>query len=289
MLANPQPSRAATLKLKQYTFSCRHADAGCSWKGKVTKENEHATKLCRFRFLTCLACGEQYRAGFRNEHLDVCSGAIVVCPHGGRDCLGPRDSGTYARRDANKHANELCPNKPCGNLPFCRTRTTAANLLAHEAACIFQLREQGLMREQAAQQGVALAQAQQDKAALAQRVEALTSALKAADEAYEKERKRRRNLEDECADLLADLREERRRFAPLNGSGRAADEQRFAPPKPAWYRCSKDDCTWVGSVFEEATHDLQCPARPVKCERCLEWYPINRREKHDSECPAAPT
>lgn len=90
------------------------------------------------------------------------------------------------------------------------------------------------MREQAAQQGVALAQAQQDKAALAQRVEALTSALKAADEAYEKERKRRRNLEDECADLLADLREERRRFAPLNGSGRAADEQRFAPPKPAW-------------------------------------------------------
>lgn len=76
------------------------------------RAHSRSQKLCRFRFLTCLACGEQYRAGFRNEHLDVCSGAIVVCPHGGRDCLGPRDSGTYARRDANKHANELCPNKP---------------------------------------------------------------------------------------------------------------------------------------------------------------------------------
>jgi len=76
------------------------------------RAHSRSQKLCRFRFLTCLACGEQYRAGFRNEHLDVCSGAIVVCPHGGRDCLGPRDSGRYARRDANKHANELCPNRP---------------------------------------------------------------------------------------------------------------------------------------------------------------------------------
>lgn len=90
------------------------------------------------------------------------------------------------------------------------------------------------MRQQAAQQGVAVTQAQQDKAALTQRLESLTTALKAADEAYEKEHKRRRSVEDECADLLADLREERRRFAPLSGSGRAADEQRFAPPKRAW-------------------------------------------------------
>ncbi|GAA5846501.1 hypothetical protein JCM9279_006716 [Rhodotorula babjevae] len=249
MLGSPQPSRAVAIKIDQYTFKCRFADAGCEWKGQVSKENEHARKLCRFRFLRCMRCCEQYRAGFAIEHNHVCTELVVTCPEGGVDCLGPPRSGMYPRSQADKHARELCRNRPCRNFVFCSTRTSASNLIPHESACTFQLEQQGAARREAVSHSIQLAQAQVDNAALRERAERLERALKSASQGFGNERRRRCELESECVALADELRDEVRRYARLaarerererggGGGGpsgrRSANEQRFAPARQGW-------------------------------------------------------
>ncbi|GAA5892315.1 hypothetical protein JCM8208_001508 [Rhodotorula glutinis] len=244
MLESSQPSRAVAIKLDKYTFRCRYAAAGCPWKGQVSKETEHAKKLCRFRFLRCVRCREQYRAGFATEHNDVCTELVVTCPEGGANCLGSPNSGRYPRSQADKHAKELCRNRPCRNFPFCRTRTSTANLIPHEPACIFQLEQQGSVRQEAATQRTLLAQSHAENTTLRERAERLETALKSASEGFETERTRRRELERECDELADELRDEVRRYARLaarerggergGGDRRSRDEQRFAPGRQGW-------------------------------------------------------
>ncbi|KPV76773.1 uncharacterized protein RHOBADRAFT_41983 [Rhodotorula graminis WP1] len=242
MLKSSQPSRAVVIKLDQYTFLCRYADAGCPWKGQVSQETEHAKKLCRFRFLRCGRCGEQYRAGFALEHNELCTELVITCPEGGADCLGAPRSGMYPRSQADEHAKKLCRNRPCRNFPFCRTRTSAANLVPHEPACTFQLEQQASARQEAATQRTLLAQSHAENATLRERAERVEKALKSASEELDKERTRRRELERECDDLADKLRDEIRRYARLagrerdggrggggGGERRSRDEQRFAP------------------------------------------------------------
>ncbi|GAA5824461.1 hypothetical protein JCM3770_003718 [Rhodotorula araucariae] len=106
LLQTPQRSRAAVLKLDEYIFHCRNEDVGCPWQGQVSKEEHHALMLCGFRSLVCLECGQSYHANQWRQHEGVCPGAMIVCPEGGRDCLGPPSSGVYRRRDTEKHVSQ---------------------------------------------------------------------------------------------------------------------------------------------------------------------------------------
>ncbi|BGP37106.1 hypothetical protein JCM10449v2_001010 [Rhodotorula kratochvilovae] len=235
LLQAPLRSRAATLKLDEYTFLCRNEDLGCPWRGKVSTEERHATNLCGFRSMTCRRCKGTYRADQLRQHDEVCPDATITCAEGGSACLGTAGSGVFRRCQAEQHAR-VCANRPCRNFATCKTRATSANLEAHEAACDGQLQKQAGMQQNFARLQTFYDLSEQARLNLDQRVQLLDAKLASTNTALEKERKRRRALQDECTDLLDDLRQERSRFAP---SRRTRDADRFAPPKRA-YSSSKE-------------------------------------------------
>ncbi|GAA5849256.1 hypothetical protein JCM3766R1_002313 [Sporobolomyces carnicolor] len=115
----------------------RCIDPKCSWIGAAKDEKAH-TAICEHRVVLCQLCQVPMRQHELAGHLGkVCPEARVVCDHGGEDC-GGTGKGIFRRRDGSVH-DALCSKFAC-RLTGCTTRTSLANLAAHEAECL-QLRQ----------------------------------------------------------------------------------------------------------------------------------------------------
>uniref|UniRef100_A0A0K3CDT1 BY PROTMAP: gi/472585916/gb/EMS23458.1/ zinc finger, TRAF-type domain containing protein [Rhodosporidium toruloides NP11] n=1 Tax=Rhodotorula toruloides TaxID=5286 RepID=A0A0K3CDT1_RHOTO len=70
-----------------------------------------------------------------STHYDTCPEKKIECPQGGKDCGGRSSHGFRKRRLMPKHLETECAQWKCRATQGCPTKTTSANLDAHEKAC----------------------------------------------------------------------------------------------------------------------------------------------------------
>ncbi|BGO98350.1 hypothetical protein NBRC10513v2_002745 [Rhodotorula toruloides] len=112
--------------IEDYKVTCRYT--GCKWVGCLLDEPTHA-ESCDFREIPCALCKTPYAHSRSAEHMAVCPEEFVACPQGGKRC--PRKK----RCELDKHLSDYCGQWQCRVVQSCNTRTTFANLPAHEKGC----------------------------------------------------------------------------------------------------------------------------------------------------------
>ncbi|BGP59388.1 hypothetical protein NBRC10512_005184 [Rhodotorula toruloides] len=70
-----------------------------------------------------------------STHYDTCPEKKIECPQGGKICGGRASHGFRKRRLMPKHLETECAQWKCRATKGCPTKTTSANLEAHEKAC----------------------------------------------------------------------------------------------------------------------------------------------------------
>ncbi|GAA5830635.1 hypothetical protein JCM11251_002543 [Rhodosporidiobolus azoricus] len=124
--------------LEKCHIHCRNNEAGCDWQGPISEEITHATTLCLQRLVECPDCHKEHTLASKVEHSKSCPDKWVHCPRGGKNCGEIFNAGLYRRKHTFQH-DALCTQYRCKNFGTCRTRTTRANLVKHEEACISQI------------------------------------------------------------------------------------------------------------------------------------------------------
>ncbi|GAA6032759.1 hypothetical protein NBRC10512_005185 [Rhodotorula toruloides] len=111
--------QSAVLKraIEDYKYTCRHC--ACDWVGCLLDERKHA-ETCTFRDTPCT---------IEPDHVAVCARKLIPCPEGGPLCPEKR------RSEMRKHLDEECAQWRCRVVAGCNTRSTLANLAAHEQGC----------------------------------------------------------------------------------------------------------------------------------------------------------
>ncbi|GAA5886940.1 hypothetical protein JCM6882_009392 [Rhodosporidiobolus microsporus] len=132
--------------LETYRVVCERKAAGCVWTGSVSEEENHRTKQCPYRLVTCPECHARLPARLLKNHLaETCLEAFVTCKRGGKDCGGWVGSGELKRKDSAYHA-ERCTEFSCKH--GCGTRTTRRNLEGHEVVCRQQQESKQALQEE---------------------------------------------------------------------------------------------------------------------------------------------
>ncbi|GAA5975861.1 hypothetical protein JCM5350_000759 [Sporobolomyces pararoseus] len=117
-------------ELGEYWVRC--IDPKCSWAGPLKDEKAHCS-ACEFRLVLCELCGHPMRHNERADHLSkTCPETRTVCERGGENCGGV-GRGIFYRKDSAIH-DSVCAKFAC-RIPGCPTRTSLADLTAHESTC----------------------------------------------------------------------------------------------------------------------------------------------------------
>ncbi|BGO98349.1 hypothetical protein NBRC10513v2_002744 [Rhodotorula toruloides] len=127
-----QPRLSPLLKRTIETLKCKNE--GCSWTGSITEDAQHGT-VCTFRPTPCPCCSRTVIYSQLSTHYDTCPEKKIECPQGGKDCGGRSSHGFRKRRLMPKHLETECAQWKCRATQGCPTKTTSANLDAHEKAC----------------------------------------------------------------------------------------------------------------------------------------------------------
>ncbi|BGP05173.1 hypothetical protein OF846_000975 [Rhodotorula toruloides] len=112
--------------IEDYEVTCRYT--GCKWVGCLLDEPTHA-KSCDFREIPCALCKTPYQHSRSVQHMLVCPEEVVLCPQGGKRCARKK------RCELEKHLSDFCGQWQCRVVQGCDTRTSLANLPAHEKTC----------------------------------------------------------------------------------------------------------------------------------------------------------
>ncbi|GAA5892334.1 hypothetical protein JCM8208_001514 [Rhodotorula glutinis] len=114
--------------IDSFMYTCKRSD--CDWTGSIYDYSPHVRDECLFRPIPCRVCDHAVRFKDEADHIQKrCPLAVVKCPR--RLCSS---GGEIPRNEFAAH-EKVCSMERCV-VAGCPTRTTKANMPAHEAACM---------------------------------------------------------------------------------------------------------------------------------------------------------